>query len=99
MSVTRYVNGDPSIGQDLPDSQKCALTQQPWGYTPACPWRTIQGRRLAGEDRRRHPRGPAMGQAIAHLVLGRDTRVALDGTTHRGSPATFSVVSCAEDNP
>lgn len=42
MSVTRYVNGDPSIGQDLPDSQKCALTQQPWGHTPACPWRTIQ---------------------------------------------------------
>ena len=42
MSVTRYVNGDPSIGQDPPDSQKCALTQQPWGHTPACPRRTIQ---------------------------------------------------------
>ncbi len=41
MVNVRYVNGDPMIGANVPDTQVCPKGGY-WGCTPICPWLTIQ---------------------------------------------------------
>jgi predicted outer membrane repeat protein len=41
MVNVRFVNGDPTIGANNPDTQQCPKGGY-WGCTPVCPWLTIQ---------------------------------------------------------